>query len=200
MHATIIVSVLSTILASAFAAQELKAPIQGYGVVDLSWDVEITPGGPRQIFNGTVQQVVAQLSKVNPNWEEDFKVSIASKKASTFAPRGLVKRDHFNCGNPWAPADYGRVIQGVDYLNGVPGQPGNGPGPGNCGRVSCSYKAAIWWCNDNSYSYTLSGFSAIAAGARIVADNCHSGSSTSGQWFSDNNWNVIVRYDDSNGC
>jgi hypothetical protein len=38
----------------------------------------------------------------------------------------------------------------VRYLRRVQGRPRNGPRPGNCGRVSCSYKSAIWWCNDVS--------------------------------------------------
>lgn len=34
------------------------------------------------------------------------------------------------------------------YLRGYPGMPELGPGPGACSRVSCSDKAAIYWCND----------------------------------------------------
>lgn len=43
-----------------------------------------------------------------------------------------------------------RIKQGIEYLGTVPGSPGQGPGPGSCGRVSCSYGAAIYWCNDVS--------------------------------------------------
>ncbi|KAL4932531.1 uncharacterized protein BDV17DRAFT_254644 [Aspergillus undulatus] len=28
-------------------------------------------------------------------------------------------------------------------------------GPGACGRVSCSYDAAIWWCNDVGFVRSL---------------------------------------------
>lgn len=31
-------------------------------------------------------------------------------------------------------------------------KPSNGPGPGRCGRVSCAYDTAIFWCNDVSSS------------------------------------------------
>ena len=48
------------------------------------------------------------------------------------------------------------IDMGIDYLNSLSGVPGNGvPGedaaPKNCGRVSCSWGSAIWWCNDVSY-------------------------------------------------
>lgn len=37
------------------------------------------------------------------------------------------------------------ITQGVDYLRGVKGKPVNGAR--QCGRVSCEWHAAIWWCN-----------------------------------------------------
>lgn len=39
---------------------------------------------------------------------------------------------------------------GIAYLKSVTGTPVNGPGPGTCNRVSCSYNSAIYWCNDVS--------------------------------------------------
>lgn len=41
----------------------------------------------------------------------------------------------------WGRCSTNRVQQGIYYLGDV-------PGPGSCGRVSCSYNAAIYWCND----------------------------------------------------
>jgi hypothetical protein len=43
-------------------------------------------------------------------------------------------------------------------------QPKSRPGPGMCGRVSCSYQTAIWWCNDVSENRN------IAPSARFKAD------------------------------
>lgn len=40
------------------------------------------------------------------------------------------------------------INNGISYLFKVVGSPSEGPGPGACARVSCSYKSAIWWCND----------------------------------------------------
>ncbi|KAK4175092.1 hypothetical protein QBC36DRAFT_190692, partial [Triangularia setosa] len=41
-------------------------------------------------------------------------------------------------------------LLGVDYLRGLSGTAKNGPGPAECGRVSCSDYSAIYWCNDVS--------------------------------------------------
>jgi hypothetical protein len=40
--------------------------------------------------------------------------------------------------------------QGIPYLNGVTNSCDVGPGPANCVRVSCSYSAVIYLCNDVS--------------------------------------------------
>ena len=49
---------------------------------------------------------------------------------------------------PAANAD--RIYQGVMYLAHVGGVPEAGAGPNLCGRVSCSWDSAIYWCNDVS--------------------------------------------------
>jgi hypothetical protein len=110
-------------------------------------------------MTGSIQQVVAQLDKLNPNWKKDFNFN-----DTAVVPSKLAKRDNFNsffCGGRWKGCSLSAIKEGITYLNGVTGQPRSGPGPGLCGRVSCSYKAAIWWCNDvsfyrNNISYTNS--------------------------------------------
>lgn len=141
----------------------IKAPIPGYGVQDFEWEVQYNQDKPAVKLNGTVEQVQAKLLQLNPNYEVDMADIIAKyhkerEEASTaFQARDLNKRDWTICNNfPDAANVYGGVnggsgIQGgIDYLRGVAGSPTNGPGPGNCGRVSCDYGAAIWWCNDVS--------------------------------------------------
>lgn len=49
-----------------------------------------------------------------------------------------------------------RIQEGIAYLGTVSGTPVEGPGPGACGRVSCSYGGAIYWCNDVSFLASLS--------------------------------------------
>lgn len=103
--------------------------------------------GQIQILNGTVQEVVAQAVQLNP----DFKLSSTKRAADAgVMARELHKRDVI-CGN-FPTANPKRILEGIAYLNSLPGgdRPTNGPGPGACGRVSCSYNSAIWWCNDVS--------------------------------------------------
>ena len=50
--------------------------------------------------------------------------------------------------------DDGYIDDGIKHLYGVDGKPKNGKGPNNCGRVSCSWSAAIFWCNDVSFSFS----------------------------------------------
>lgn len=49
---------------------------------------------------------------------------------------------YFICGH-FKDANIDAIKQGVAYLRDVPGRPGMPPGPGSCGRVSCSDKSAI---------------------------------------------------------
>ncbi|KAK9368507.1 hypothetical protein V1509DRAFT_623119 [Lipomyces kononenkoae] len=90
------------------------------------------------------------------------------------------------------------IFDGINYLYGVSGQPVNGPGPGNCGQVSCSWNSAIWWCNDNPTTYALGSFGDIANLASDVVQKCsycNAGAyfPVAGQQFTDQDWNVIVR-------
>lgn len=106
-------------------------------------------------LNGTVQEIYAELIEINPTYDLDFaaRVTEASTSNDDGTPR-LRKRLDVTC-NIYSKALRTRIQEGITYLRGVSGRPTNGPGPGNCGRVSCSYNAAIWWCNDVSVCITL---------------------------------------------
>ncbi|CAP71288.1 uncharacterized protein PODANS_6_3365 [Podospora anserina S mat+] len=60
---------------------------------------------------------------------------------------------------------------GVMYLSRLSGTAGNGPGPENCGRVSCSWNSAIIWCNNNNFYKELQ-WTQIAGAAQYVVDQC----------------------------
>lgn len=109
--------------------------------------METSLGGPKQNITGTIQDVVAQLSIINPNWEEEFNFTTSQidKRALSFPFTGI--QCNIRIGE-WDYASTPMIDIGISYLNGVSGIPTNGPGPGNCGRVSCSGDAAIYWCND----------------------------------------------------
>lgn len=121
----------------------------GYGVEDISWHVEVFEGQEPITLSGTVQEIYSQVLQRNPN----FKLkpnSSRKERRETDLGLSLNKRwaltDQY-CGI-FSNAYCGAIAAGVNYFYGVPGSPINGPGPGNCGRASCSYGSGIWWCNN----------------------------------------------------
>ncbi|OAQ72120.1 hypothetical protein VFPPC_00169 [Pochonia chlamydosporia 170] len=207
---------VTALLMGLFASKGLcaESPIQGYSIVDLEWEVEVSPGGPMQTFTGPIEKVVSELVKINPTYLQDYKIPNATEARMNRAnnPRSvdgfeqrssLEARDKFgftpSCTHRWTPCDAWIISDGVIYLRGVKGKPKNGPGPGNCGRVSCSYNSAIYWCNDNRSPKELNSFHDIADGADSVLLKCSYGSllqrRTGGQAFHPDKWNVIVRGD-----
>lgn len=109
--------------------------------------METFPGGPKKSITGTVQDVVAELDITNPNWKDDFNLTQSNIEARdlSFPFTGIICDARLG---EWQRAQWYYIDDGIYYLNGVPGTPTLGPGPGNCGRVSCSYNSAIYWCND----------------------------------------------------
>lgn len=135
----------------------------GYGIVELSWEVIPAPGQSPIILNGTVEQVHSQLLEINPKYQaevfEKREDLLAAPTAATAAtdltePTAVAHSAQvwrIQCGG-YDSASTKPINDGIKYLNGIAGQPKNGPGPNNCGRVSCSYNSSIWWCNDVSFS------------------------------------------------
>ncbi|KAF4551509.1 Hypothetical protein D9617_13g100090 [Elsinoe fawcettii] len=183
------------VLSLGINAATPELPIPGYGVTDLTWNIKVTSNGPVVQVNGTVQEVIASLSKDYP----ELQATIDERSAAALDVRTIVshlalhKRDYTRC-NYWPYAHTVDITRGIRDLRGVPGQPGAGPGPGNCGRVSCYAGSQIWWCNDNTSPFSLGSFSDIANAAQVIVNDCsRGGNDVSGQRFHDNNINVIVR-------
>ncbi|KAM3516390.1 hypothetical protein NHJ13051_009957 [Beauveria bassiana] len=174
------------VASAANALVVTRAPIPGYGVEQIKWSVEVFPG-KFQLFNGTAEEVHAQALSVNPNF----------KPPSASTARGLKeKRGHVDCGG-LQPANKQAIRNGAAYLRNLPpGRPTNGPGPNNCGRVSCSYNSGIWWCNDSTSQKSLNGWDWIGNSAHRITEVCDPGSSqTSGRNHEDGDWSTIVQGD-----
>ncbi|KAM7202260.1 hypothetical protein V8F33_002977 [Rhypophila sp. PSN 637] len=171
----------------------LDAPIPGYTVVDLVWSVDAFGNGTIVNITGPVEKVYDELKRINA-------ISITSlPEAPANIDNITLSQDlsqAINCVGPWETANVGRIREGISHLKGVPGKPANSPGPGSCGRVSCSYQSAIWWCNDNKFTKTLDSFGAIGDCAQTIIDACHpTNDKIVGQNFKDGNWNCIIRRD-----
>ncbi|KAK4231899.1 hypothetical protein QBC38DRAFT_450753 [Podospora fimiseda] len=182
MKSTNILNTLAVLLAGANALStpladrsEVAGVPEGYGIVDIEWEVETTPGGPNITLTGTAEQVHAQLVKINPNWDEEFAPIIDKRSAefdNSLKARALDKRDWIKCGAGHSAARQGAIETGVAYLRTLSGSASRGPGPRNCGRVSCSYDSAIWYCNDNTgHSKSMQWFH-IANAAQVLLDAC----------------------------
>ncbi|KAM7194191.1 hypothetical protein V8F20_008111 [Naviculisporaceae sp. PSN 640] len=183
----------------AVLANGLEAPIPGYTVQDFVWEVEPWNNGTLVNITGPVEHVYDTLKKLNPDSVKN--ISITGTPDSPNA----VEFGDIKCGAltwNWGAASYYRIWEGVQYLKGVPGKPAASPGPGSCGRVSCSWKSAIWWCNDKKTENILPGFYSIADCAWELCQKCKENTSGEpgddycrGQHFVNKDWNCIVRYD-----
>ncbi|KAI0838558.1 hypothetical protein F5Y06DRAFT_287264 [Hypoxylon sp. FL0890] len=166
----------------------------GYSVSNLTWTGSVTKNGPDMSFNGSsFQDIEAQILKVNPNfsWDDENTANVTILTTSV--------KDHLTCdpNNIWW-AQVFRIQQGIDYLKGKKGACSMGPGPRVCTRISCSYKSAIWWCNDNDHSIK-EDCSLWSDYAQDIVNSCQTHDASSrvrGQEFSTNNWNVMVGFDD----
>ncbi|KAL2826230.1 hypothetical protein BDW59DRAFT_171894 [Aspergillus cavernicola] len=191
---------------SLVLASPTLSSLDGYDLFIPEWEVQVTPESKPITLNGTIEEVHAELLRLNPNWDEDF--------PDTEVENALVERDtdfhlekrtdftesKYNCFGRWGRVRSTTINSGISYLRKVSGKPGNGAGPGNCGRVSCSYRAAIYWCNDSKKPKQLNSYGSIADGAKYIAAKCVIGPGginqyTAGQVFHKSDWNVIVRED-----
>ncbi|KAK0652582.1 hypothetical protein B0T16DRAFT_454937 [Cercophora newfieldiana] len=179
-----------------------ESPIPGYEVIDMQWKIQAFPGGNYTHTTGTIQQVVAQLNKINPEFEQNVLAAVANWTRDSESAHKVVNEKNWEyeshyCFGPFPPAFSRRVYEGIAYLESVKGQPVIGPGPGQCSRVSCGYHAAIWWCNDNEVELRLDEFNDIARGAYGLYRHCRDDTDRcSGQLFFQEKWNVIVREND----
>ncbi|KAK0707652.1 hypothetical protein B0H67DRAFT_494759 [Lasiosphaeris hirsuta] len=111
------------------------------------------------------------------------------------APPGY--ESHF-CFDRWPTAERDSIDQGVSYLRGLGSQPHLGAGPGTCSRVSCSYNAAIYWCNDHTNEYSLASYSQIADAANFIAYTCEYDPNLNGRWYTSgqlffkDHWNMYI--------
>ncbi|KAM0226784.1 hypothetical protein ACHAPO_012081 [Fusarium lateritium] len=136
----------------------IDTPIKGYGVVIPEWEVEVMTGDTT-VLQGTIEEVHAKLLQLNPNWDEEYINSTrntADAEERYFNMHLFGQNDFkgakYECNEHWPECEPAPIATSIDYMRTIQGKPMNGPGPGTCGRVSCSQNAAIWWCNDVSHT------------------------------------------------
>lgn len=128
----------------------LEAPLANYTAVDIEWNVQINSSLPSIAVNGTVQDVVAHLATIHPEYVSTLEKTIAERKQGVAgAAAGLVEgrrrqtvlvpqgTEHY-CYR-FENAIYEDIQAGISYLESIAGTPTLGPGPSTCNRVSCMY-------------------------------------------------------------
>ncbi|KAB8219143.1 hypothetical protein BDV33DRAFT_192139 [Aspergillus novoparasiticus] len=169
-------------------------PFEKLRITTPTWEVEVTPGGDKVTLNGTVQEVHAQLLQLNPNYDSDFPAK-RSEEPSSLTKRDFKYEKYYCWGEDgWhysrKRGDSGDLQDGIDYLNSIGGTPKEAPG--DCGRVSCSYNMAIYWCNANSETQYLKSYATIASGAQFLLDKCGGDNKPHGEVVAPNHWSVRV--------
>jgi hypothetical protein len=127
-----------------------------HGLEELSWYVRVFDDQQPHVLNGTVEKVIEQILQINPSYRinqsapfEPLVLEARSGSRRSGSRRLPMYVTGGHCANyPKGPCD--SIEAGIQHLRFVGGKPLNGPGPGNCGQVSCSDGAGIFWCNDVS--------------------------------------------------
>ncbi|KAG6360965.1 hypothetical protein INS49_012033 [Diaporthe citri] len=197
---------------AAPVSSDLDDPLANYSIVDLEWIVPISPYRNDTVI-GTIQDVANHLAIVDPEGFAAVNESINEAVKTSASGRASVSYSSSDSPGEYGeydPTDYScnpfhdlvsgiRIKYGVEYLRKVKGTPGQGPGPASCGRVSCSYNAAIFWCNDNTEGMVLDSYGRIADGAQdLITDCCFIQDDGSYGVFNGvqrfgGNWNVVVQ-------
>ncbi|KAI1351451.1 hypothetical protein F5Y01DRAFT_304742 [Xylaria sp. FL0043] len=162
-------------------------------IPDITWTGHIEEGGDLVSFTGrSLQHIEAQIQEISPafSW---------SGTPEQVASNGSVKSEGDTiCDVKWdLPfASVFHIRQGISYLRKIHGNCTNGPGPGNCSRVSCSWSSGIWFCNDNPYPTSVP-CSTFGDRAWDIVENCYATGelpedAVHGQVFDTDGWNVIV--------
>lgn len=134
-----------------------EAPLPGYQVVEMQWDVPVFPGQAAVSMNGTLGSVQHQARQLNPRWDQHMAELRAKRDIDMHVGVNLDKRAYVKKTIICGPGSYGWYgvpkIEFVALTNGfAPREMVPKPIPArSCSVWNCiTGSAAIWWCNDVS--------------------------------------------------
>ncbi|EZF32346.1 hypothetical protein H109_07966 [Trichophyton interdigitale MR816] len=160
-----------------------------YPTGPLTYIGPVEVNGKDVTLEGTVQEIYSQVKDLTgstlkpvdiPKDDPKHKLQIRSKVSLNCHPQG-------------GGATLRTIRDGIKYLNGLKGKC-KAP-PRTCTRVSCSWKAGIYLCNDNLHSVSVP-CKQIAEYAQDIVNVCVTNpevSSLRGQEFDSDNWNVVIK-------
>ncbi|KAI0021725.1 hypothetical protein F4780DRAFT_789772 [Xylariomycetidae sp. FL0641] len=168
----------------------------GYTVVPMTWKGTNTTDGSEVAVSGTIQEIESQIDALGSevDWTYHADASIASRSAER---RSKTNTFCFIAGEDGAPD--ANLNEGIHYLKGIRDRPCvAAPGPKVCTRISCSWNAGIYFCNDTP-SEVHHDCPDIATYAEDIRAKCHYTSLdrviVQGQEFDSENWNVMIAGD-----
>ncbi|KFY98016.1 hypothetical protein V498_01752 [Pseudogymnoascus sp. VKM F-4517 (FW-2822)] len=136
-------------------------------MTDMTYIGPITPGGSNYTLVGDAKGVYDQILQLNPSYNiTDFNIPPPPRDLEL--EERSVKAIHCDATPNYAPNNY--IRDGIKYLNSL----GAGyccAGPNTCRRPSCSWDAAIYFCNELGYGMAQRGY-----------DSCHHDDVVSGQF------------------
>ncbi|KAI1825645.1 hypothetical protein F4861DRAFT_187335 [Xylaria intraflava] len=146
-----------------------------YSIAEIEWR-GMPDFDKDRVFTGTIENVIDQMRTIKgPDYKPEFMID---SDATNHGPAGkrnshAESGDHYvTCGGPDASA--GRIQQGINYLSNLPDSVmcSMPPGPKNCGRISCSWKSGIWWCNEKPTTSDLYQCNIFALYAAEILESC----------------------------
>ncbi|RYO81145.1 hypothetical protein DL766_006791 [Monosporascus sp. MC13-8B] len=153
---------------------------EGYATINITWKgFESVHGfegiAAGQTFGGSIQDVTRQLKKfgdperVFPSMKRGCDIAVDKEPPSD--NREVTCRS-----GGGGPVSQKTINDGISYLKSLPddlrcGNQPPEPGKGACGRISCSYHAAIWWCNHNTHTVKFK-CNLFAKYAQNLVDKC----------------------------
>ncbi|KAL3456839.1 hypothetical protein BJX64DRAFT_293689 [Aspergillus heterothallicus] len=195
-HSHLIVILLLTFTLMALGAPTIpESTIDVGNIGTLSTTAQAFFDGPELVLNGTVEEVYAQLTHINPNYDSDWADVSNPEDTNVDDSRAMAYTLHCTP-NLAVPGNY--IKEGIKYLRKVRGKPKLGAGPNKCKRVSCSYNSAIFWCNDDNKPRSLPSFNNIADGAQVILSKCGHDSSKerfAGALHHPDLWRAVVQKD-----
>ncbi|KAK6335769.1 hypothetical protein TWF730_003145 [Orbilia blumenaviensis] len=152
----------------------------------------IVPGGTNVELSGTAEEVIAQLDKLHPGWQNEQPPSEKRPLQARYW------KDTPKCERIGGKGALHHAIkEGATHLKNL-GNRGCGAAPHDCSRVSCSHGSAVFLCNNNNYPLVVP-CNRIGEATDRIADDCIDNTFTifgkyvDGQWSDTDGYTVFVR-------
>ncbi|RAK97951.1 uncharacterized protein BO80DRAFT_179862 [Aspergillus ibericus CBS 121593] len=186
-------SFTTILLTALLSATSLATPsLDDHTIVPMTYTGPITPGGQHMPFTGdSIQEIHSQIKALNPDFELTDNSAVTKRKSSDSDSDSDTK-GNLICNIPGRFSDTAQTFwirSGIKYLKGLEGKCGVSKGPKSCARISCSYNAGIFLCNDEELHVKCSD---LADYANDIIERCDEGEYVNGQEFDDGNWNIVV--------